>query len=227
MTGTTISKTLYDSYSDCIGTFSEASAGNSGNMIHSDRPVFIFDRVAEKIYGVNKPKSVDALFQEGKRLIAVEFKGGLRDKLVLPDNVIDECEYLKKRGENYHCSDYLKVYKRSRQAEKKENSTAVYAKELDTFLNLSNDLHFTREDGLELWYIAVIDDKSLPDKMDVMVDVLNQEAGRYRKEVQDNDLISLRKSLRNLSQRGKATGNPYLFDRIDVKTASEFEKEYG
>ena len=54
MTGTTISKTLYDSYSDCIGTFSEASAGNSGNMIHSDRPVFIFDRVAEKIYEIGR-----------------------------------------------------------------------------------------------------------------------------------------------------------------------------
>lgn len=223
-----ISEILYASYPDCIGTLSEASASNTGSMIHSGRKVFIFDKVAEKIYGKNKPKSVDALFKDTKKLIAAEFKGGLRDKNFLPDSVIGRCEYLEEaRGEYHQCNDYLKVFKRSRSAEKRENSIALYAKALDSFLILSNDLYFTKDDGLELWFIAVIDDALLPDRMDVMADILNESSGRHKKVIKDNDIINLRRSLHNLQGRGRSSGNTYLYDKVDVKTASEFEKEYG
>lgn len=199
----TISEKLKNEFSDCFHTMSSIS----DNMIHSEYQAYDFDEIARKIYTQkNVPRSADGVFFNKKKLIVAEFKGGMRDKV--------------------HAEAADEEHRKNRERIKREQRLSIYAKGLDTYLILEHDfgLGLTDENKLATLFIAVIDDQEA-DVMDETISVLNEAAGKHERQLKDNEIDTLRQSLRNLNKRNRSQ-NPYMYDQVSVTTAGEFKKRY-
>ena len=199
----TIREKLMNEFSDCFHPMTRIS----DNMISSEYQAYDFDEIAEKIYTrKNVPRSVDGLLFDKKKLIVVEFKGGMRDKVPM--------EY----GND--------AYRKDRERIKREQTQSVYTKGLDTYLILEHDfgLGITEENKTRTLFIVVIDDREA-DVMDEEMSILNEASGKYERRMKDNEIDTLQQALRNLNKRNRSRF-PYMYDAVTVMTATDFKRRY-
>ncbi len=215
-------------------TIISKSSKNRGSLIVSDKKAFSLDEIGKKLYENKTPKTADAIFDHNGTLIIVEIKTGFRDNIDLERDreIIEICEYLKeKSGEDYKCSAYYNVYKQYREKIKEELKLSVYAKALDSFMLLTNDIGYQElrignSSEQNVHFVLVIEDKKVS-AMDKMIATYADVSKESTVELIENDnvLIDLRKSLSRLKGRGKM--HHYLYDDVKVYTASEFKEIYG
>jgi hypothetical protein len=212
-----LTKFANDNWDQHKTTISDSSKSDSGViLVESPIEIYNFDDIS-KLYSTST--SADGIFLEENNAQLIEFKSGFKQRITKekfnPD--IGTCKHSKTV-----CKDYWDLFWENQNRKIQELIISIRIKAIESYITLEKQI-FPNCDNYppckhsKLTFTAVIDEDSAEGLEDSMADV----AGR---EVTNNRISNIRKSLKRLEKQKDAEGNDYLYDEIRVLTVAEFSE---
>ena len=222
MTNKNLPKYIQENWEHHKVTVTVASRNQSGKpLVKSDRTVYNFDTLCDTLFsGRDNPCSADGIQVHGRNVDLIEFKSGFRQ--VITKKSFDRSKCLcPKFDPPVYCSDYGDLLLKHQDKITAELIDSIKLKAVESYILLEK--HFIplceEIDGarkVNINYVVVVD----ADGDDGIEDTLAELAGTEPDT--DNKLIAIRSSLKRFLNRQDANGNSYLYDSIEVLSASDF-----
>ena len=210
-------------WGDYIVSVTEASKSQSGtSLVTSDVVIYCFDDICKSFFsGRDIPTSADGLQFPKGCVELVEFKSGFKQRIT-KEKFDPEKGTCKKANPPVICADYWETFWALQDKKKSQLIESIRAKAIESYILLEKHilpLCEDLEDGQkpQLVFTVVVDE----DGVDGIEDTLAELAEVELKT--GNSLSSIRQALKRLVNRRDANGLPYLYDRVEVLSAKDFE----
>ena len=167
----------------------------------------------------NVPTSADGIQFIDNDIKLIEFKSGFKQKITKKnfDEEIAKCD-----STNKICEEYWNLFWENQKRKIDELISSVRLKAIESYITLEKHIfpkcdEFGANHTSKLVFMVVVDEEGI----DGFEDALAELSGSDLKT--DNNLFSIKKSLKRLSNNKDWLGNTYLYDSIEVLTAQDFK----
>jgi hypothetical protein len=201
--------------------------GKSQPLVNSSETLFCFDDIVGLYYSNQYlPASTDALSITDKAIELIEFKTGFKRRITRDGSSFDKqkacCDIIfEAMNKEYICEEYWKLFSKLQDKNEAELIDSLKAKAIESYIVLEKQiLGRCQESSLKLQVklTIVIDD----DGDDILESTLTELA--QTETSKHNCIGRIKKALKRFNRQIDANGDEYLYDMIDVVSATEFTK---
>ena len=210
----------WDTYKTSIAIASKNERGQA--LVECEDDIYNFDEICKSIFNSNNiSTSADGILFEGKNIELIEFKSGFKQRIT-KKAFNEEKGKCKKTTPEIICDDYWNLFWDNQERKIRELTDSIKLKAVESYITLEKHLFPICNDDIEgnsfrIIFTVVVDE----DGADGIEEILAEASGSNPET--NNQLISLKQSLRRFSNITDCKGNAYLFDEIRVLTAKDFQ----
>ena len=206
-------------------TISIASKNDKGQaLVENESLIYNFDDISKSIFNSNNaPTSADGIQFKGMTIELIEFKSGFKQKIT-KNSFDEEKGKCKKATPEIICDDYWNLFWENQERKIDELIDSIKLKAVESYITLEKHVFPLCQDeksGLtfRLVFTVVVDGDGADGIEDILADVAGIDPDT------DNPLISLKQSLKRLSNKKDCQGHSYLYDEIEVLTVKDFQNK--
>lgn len=199
-------------------SITEASKTDKGiPLIKYDVEVYNFDEIVKDLFPhTDCPTSTDGICFQKNSIQLIEFKSGFKQKISKQNFDVEKGTCPKSKEV---CTDYWNVFWENQDRKICQLVDSIKLKAVESYILLDKKFFTVCEDTETLYDVVlnvVVDEDGVDGIEDILAEVAESQPDT------DNCLISLKKALKRFEKQKDAEGNDYLYDRIQVYSATEY-----